>query len=108
MNTEINNKKDKENKENKELKKASPSSPSSLDYLRTIIKPNGQYIGGEKKGQWLEDEVLNLWTLVRAKDNRLCREIYQHTEFSLEDARNIADNILSWNNRVITIREGDF
>ena len=106
MNTEINNKKDKENKENKELKKASPSSPSSLDYLKTIIAPNGQYIGGEKKDQWLEDEVPNLWGL-----SKLARvqAIQQHTDFNAEQAQVISYSILDYKNRKFkSIRERDF
>lgn len=106
MNTEINNKKDKENKENKELKKASPSSPSSLDYLKTIIAPNGQYIGGEKKEQWLEDEVPNLWGL-----SKLARiqAIQQHTDFNAEQSQVISYSILDYKNRKLkTIRERDF
>ena len=96
-----------EDKYNKELKKASPSSPSSsLDYLKDKIRPNGNY--KENTDKWLEDEVIGLWTFVKAKDNRLAREIYLNTDFSLEESRYIANNILNWNSRVMSIREGDF
>ncbi len=104
LNIEI--KKTNNNKENKELKKASPSSPSSYEYLKEIIKPNGNFV--KEKDKWLEDEVPMLWTLVKARDKRLAREIYQNTEFALEEAIHIANNILSWNSRMYTIRDGDF
>ena len=98
MNTEIDT---KENKEEQIIDK------EDLSYLKDIIKSNGQYIGGEKKGQWLEDDVPNLWLLKKNKDFRLGREIYKNSGFNLYEAIYIANNILSWNSRVYTFREGE-
>ena len=103
VNTEIDNNINN-NRENTEIDSASRS---SLDYLKEIIAPNGEYIGGEKKGQWLEDEVPNLWLLLRNKDTRLPRVIKQHTDFLLHEAKYISEKILKWNSRMWTFREGD-
>ena len=104
LNIEIDNKDNtNKNKDNRELKKASPS---SLSYLRETIAPNGEYIGGEKKGQWLEDEVPNLWGLSRlGRITAICN----NTDFSEDDAHIISYSILDWRNRKInTIRPIDF
>lgn len=87
-------------------KKASPSSASSLDYLKEIVAPNGEYIGGDKKGQWLEDQVPNLWGL-----SRLARieAISANTDFAKEEAHIISYSILDWRNRKRSLRaEVDF
>ena len=104
MNTEINNTNNID--KNREIDKS--ASRSSLSYLKDIIAPNGEYIGGDKKGEWLEDEVPMLWTMLRNKDSRLPRDINRYGGFPLNEAEFIADSILNWNSRMFTFRDGDF
>lgn len=102
MNIEINS--INTNKENKEIDKS--ASRSSLSCLKEIIAPNGQYIGGDKRGQWLEDEVPNLWGLTRLAR---IEAIQQHTDFNKDEAQMISYSILDYKNRKFkTIRECDF
>jgi hypothetical protein len=52
-------------KTNRNDKEIDSAARSPLDYLKEIIAPTSEYIGGEKKGRWLEDEVPNIWILLR-------------------------------------------
>lgn len=99
MNTEIDN--TDNNKENREIDNASRS---SLYILQKTIAPTGQYIGGEKKGKWLEDEVPNLWGLDRKSR---VKAIERNTDFTEEDAKRICNRILNYKKRQRTTRLKD-
>lgn len=98
MNTEIDNRNNRENRE------TDNASRSSLSLLRKTIAPNGEYIGGEKKGKWLEDEVPNLWGLDRR--SRI-KAIQDNTDFTEEDALCICNRILDYKKRQKTTRLKD-
>ena len=105
MNREI-NKIDNHKKEQTIIDKEEKASPSRLDYLKSIIRSDGFFKGGEYEGQWLEDIVPNLWGLTRIAR---ISAILKNTNISENDAQIISYSILDWKYRQIkSIREVDF